>query len=59
MDSLDVLVGLARAAARRGTIRLSKEDFVGAFKTLPLRWRSAYGLARASAVPRVWLLMQE
>ena len=37
MDSLDTLAELARRAHPRGSARLSKEDFVGAFKTLPLR----------------------
>ena len=37
MDSLDTLAELARRAHPRGSVRLSKEDFVGAFKTLPLR----------------------
>ena len=37
VDSLDALVELARIAAAAGTPVLSKEDFVGAYKTLPVR----------------------
>ena len=36
METLDVLVSLARSLRGRGPLRLRKEDFVGAFKTLPL-----------------------
>ena len=36
METLDVLVSLARALRSRGPLRLRKEDFVRAFKTLPL-----------------------
>lgn len=36
METLDVLVCLARSLRGRGPLRLRKEDFVGAFKTLPL-----------------------
>ncbi|CAK0845826.1 unnamed protein product, partial [Prorocentrum cordatum] len=36
METLDVLVSLARALRGRGPLRLRKEDFVRAFKTLPL-----------------------
>ena len=35
LDSLETLLGLARAMASK-SVRLAKEDFVGAFKTLPL-----------------------
>ena len=37
VDSLDALVEMARIAAAAGTPVLSKEDFVGAYKTLPVR----------------------
>ena len=37
VDSLDALVELARIAAAAGTPVLSKEDFIGAYNTLPVR----------------------
>ena len=36
MESLDVLVSLARALRGRGPLRLRKEGFAEAFKALPL-----------------------
>ncbi|CAK0879618.1 unnamed protein product, partial [Prorocentrum cordatum] len=36
METLDVLVSLARALRGRGPLMLRKEDFARAFKTLPL-----------------------
>ena len=48
METLDVLVCLARALRGRGPLRLRKEDFVRAFKTLPL------ALAALSMAVAVW-----
>ncbi|CAK0911470.1 unnamed protein product, partial [Prorocentrum cordatum] len=59
METLDVLVSLARALRGRGPLRLRKEDFVRAFKTLPLAL-SALCMAAAAwgeAAQEGWALL--